>query len=133
MLERCIADAKDQKAEEDEGSEYGSEYDSEEDNEDPNTYESKPQVCTIKEAAKYLVNKKKVAILTGSGVSTLSGVHTHLGKDGLLRQQEKRCSDYNDKEELLTKSKFMSAPTAVWDWHYTFLQEISERKPNIIH
>ena len=67
-----------------EESDYGSEYGSEEDEDKPE-YKSEPKECTSKEAAKYLVGKKNVAILTGSGVSLLSGVKTCIGKDGIPR------------------------------------------------
>ena len=80
-----------------------------------------------------MVGKKKIAVLTGSGVSALSGVVTHIGEDGKERQQEKRFVDYEHADEILTRGRFLKEPSVVWDWLYQFKQNIAECKPNAVH
>ena len=78
-------------------------------------------MCSTKTAAALLAGKKRVAILTGSGISVLSEVKTTIGEDELQRQQEKMFDDHNDPNEILTRTQFMQASEKVWDWHYNFL------------
>ena len=73
------------KNDDEEDGEYGSEYDSEEDNDEKTTYKSMPKVCSSSEAAKHLVGKKMVVVLTGAGVGAVSGVKTYLGPDDRMR------------------------------------------------
>ena len=94
-------------AQTEEGSDYGSEYDSEEDKDDKDMHKSQPQACSSKEAAKFLVGKKSVAILTGQGVSAPSGVQGIAGQDGILRQQEKKYDDIHERREVLTREMFL--------------------------
>ena len=80
-----------------------------------------------------MAGKKKIAVLTGSGISTLSGIQTYIGEDKIERQQEKKYIDYENANEILTRNQFLKQPNAVWDWHYNFIQKVGACKPNIVH
>ena len=45
----------------------------------PVEYKNKPKVCTAKQAAQYMVGRKKITILTGAGISAASGIPTFRG------------------------------------------------------
>ena len=46
---------------------------------EPDEYKDNPVVCSAEEAAQYMVGKKKIAILTGAGISAASGIPTFRG------------------------------------------------------
>ena len=76
-------------------------------------YKMKPQQCTPQEAAKHLVGKKKVAILTGAGVSAGSGIPTFRGQEGFWN--EINCGKYagaSDPKDICTKTFFAEHPEA---------------------
>ena len=114
---------------------YGSEYDSEVDEgeEETQVYKSQPKTASAIEAAKELVGKKKIAVLTGSGVSAISGIQTFKGEDEIQRQQDKMFNDYENVNETLTRGQFQKQPNVVWEWHYNFLQNVGACNPNVVH
>jgi len=72
-----------------------------------------------------LKNAKKVAILTGAGISAESGVPTFRGDDGIWKKFK--------AEELATVDAFMSNPKLVWEWYLWRRQIMSEVGPNPAH
>lgn len=56
-----------------------------------------------------LAGARRVAVLTGAGISAESGVPTFRGKDGLWRQYR--------AETLATPEAFERDPTLVWQWY----------------
>jgi NAD-dependent deacetylase len=68
---------------------------------------------------------KRVAVLTGAGISAESGVPTFRGEDGLWKKFR--------PEELATVEAFMRNPELVWEW-YTYRRELmSKIEPNPGH
>ena len=72
---------------------------------EPKTYKNKPKVCTPKQAALYMIGKKKIAVLTGAGISAASGIPTFRGRNGFWKKS-KRCGESGDPQKLLTNGFF---------------------------
>ena len=72
-------------------------------------YEMKVQIASAEEAAKYLVGKKRVLILTGAGLSAASGIPTFRGQDGFWKTR-KRYGGEADPTEICTKTFFEKNP-----------------------
>lgn len=80
----------------------------------------------LKQAAEVIHNAKRIAVLTGAGVSKESGVPTFRdAMDGLWAK-------YNP-EELATPSAFKANPKLVWDWYQFRRDLVSGAKPNPGH
>ena len=74
---------------------------------------------------KLLGTAKKVAVLTGAGVSAESGVPTFRGDEGLWKKFR--------AEELATVEAFMRNSRLVWEWYIYRRELISSVKPNAGH
>jgi NAD-dependent deacetylase len=72
-----------------------------------------------------LKNSKKVAVLTGAGVSAESGVPTFRGEEGLWKKFR--------AEELANFDAFMRNPELVWEWYQYRRSLIYNIKPNPGH
>lgn len=72
-----------------------------------------------------LKNAKRVAVLTGAGISAESGVPTFRGESGLWKKFR--------PEELANVNAFLSNPKLVWEWYNYRKKLISEVKPNPGH
>ena len=68
---------------------------------------------------------KRVAALTGAGISAESGVPTFRGKDGLWKQYR--------AEDLATPQAFSRDPDLVWEWYNWRRGLIAEKRPNPGH
>jgi NAD-dependent deacetylase len=68
---------------------------------------------------------RKVAVLTGAGISAESGVPTFRGEEGLWKKFR--------PEELATLDAFMANPELVWEWYQYRRKIIQEIKPNPGH
>ncbi len=68
---------------------------------------------------------KKVAVLTGAGISAESGVPTFRGNDGLWKKFR--------AEELATVDAFMDNPALVWEWYLFRRDLMSKVEPNPGH
>jgi NAD-dependent deacetylase len=78
-----------------------------------------------KEFLDALKRAKRVAVLTGAGISAESGVPTFRGTDGIWKKFK--------PEELATVQAFMSNPKLVWEW-YLHRREIAGKiAPNPGH
>ncbi|MBL7190495.1 NAD-dependent deacylase [bacterium] len=68
---------------------------------------------------------KKVAVLTGAGVSAESGVPTFRGEEGMWKKFK--------PEELANFDAFMRNPDMVWEWYEHRKDLMSKVKPNAGH
>lgn len=74
---------------------------------------------------KILARARRVAVLTGAGISAESGVPTFRGKDGLWKQYR--------AETLATPEAFESDPALVWQWYDWRRSLIAPVEPNPGH
>jgi NAD-dependent deacetylase len=72
-----------------------------------------------------IVQAKRVAVLTGAGISAESGVPTFRGKEGLWKKFK--------PEELANFDAFVRNPDLVWEWYSYRKKLIAEVKPNAGH
>ena len=77
------------------------------------------------EAARLLAGAKRVAVLSGAGISSESGIPTFRGEGGLWENYR--------SEELATPQAFARDPELVWRW-YDWRREVCARAlPNAAH
>ena len=76
-------------------------------------------------AAARLSRAERLAVFTGAGVSTESGIPTFRGKDGLWRN--------HDPMELATVGAFERNPRLVWEWYEDRRANIRAAEPNAGH
>jgi NAD-dependent deacetylase len=79
----------------------------------------------IQALAEKLRKARRVAALTGAGVSAESGVPTFRGADGLWRTFR--------PEELATPRAFARDPVLVWEWYDWRRRKVSACSPNAGH
>jgi NAD-dependent deacetylase len=79
----------------------------------------------ILRAAEMMIGAKRVAVLTGAGISAESGVPTFRGKDGLWKQYR--------AESLATPEAFERDPALVWEWYDWRRGIVSKVSPNRGH
>jgi len=72
-----------------------------------------------------LIKAKKVAVLTGAGISAESGVPTFRGEGGIWNKLK--------PEELANFNAFMRNPELVWEWYNMRKNLITNIKPNAGH
>jgi NAD-dependent deacetylase len=82
-------------------------------------------LSAIAQAREWLAVARRVAVLTGAGVSAESGVPTFRGAGGLWRQYR--------PEELATPAAFARDPKLVWEWYDWRRQRIAQAQPNAGH
>jgi len=82
-------------------------------------------VSGIERAAEILGPAKRVAVLTGAGISAESGVPTFRGADGLWRRFR--------AEDLATPEAFARDPKLVWEWYDWRRGRIAAVEPNPGH
>ncbi len=68
---------------------------------------------------------KRVAVLTGAGVSAESGIPTFRGSGGFWSHQR--------FEDLATPEGFAKDPKFVWEWYEAHRRNIAKAKPNAGH
>ena len=90
-------------------------------------FENEPQVCSAKQAAQYMVNKKKMLVITGAGISAASGIPTFRGAGGLWTSEAKSAMD------LLTTEGFKNDPELLWKWHFDFIELVEKKESNDGH
>lgn len=80
----------------------------------------------IRRAAEIIKQSKRIAVLTGAGVSKESGVPTFRdAMDGLWARF--------DPQQLATPQAFQANPKLVWDWYEYRRNMVREAKPNPGH
>ena len=68
---------------------------------------------------------KKIAFVTGAGISQESGIPTFRGKDGLWRNY--------DAMKLATIDAFYDNPKLIWEWYNERRKNIFAAQPNLGH
>ena len=79
----------------------------------------------IDSARRWLAGARRVAVLTGAGISAESGVPTFRGSEGLWRTFR--------AEDLATPEAFERDPKMVWEWYDWRRGLIAGCKPNLGH
>jgi len=79
----------------------------------------------LEQARAWLADANSVAVLTGSGISTESGVPTFRGAGGLWKNYK--------PEELATPEAFAADPRLVWEWYNWRREIIAKAVPNAAH
>jgi len=79
----------------------------------------------MEETQRLLMTARKVAVLTGAGVSAESGIPTFRGPGGLWRNFR--------PEELATPEAFARDPRLVWEWYAWRREIIAAARPNAAH
>ena len=79
----------------------------------------------LQQAGRWLAESKRVAVLTGAGISAESGVPTFRGKDGLW--QGFRATD------LATPQAFARDPKLVWNFYNWRRELLAALQPNPAH
>jgi len=79
----------------------------------------------IPQAKQWLSEARRIAVLTGAGISAESGVPTFRGPDGLWRTHK--------PEELATPGAFARDPKLVWEWYDWRRSLIAKVEPNPGH
>jgi NAD-dependent deacetylase len=79
----------------------------------------------LEEAADALAGARRVAVLTGAGISAESGVPTFRGADGLWKTYR--------AETLATPEAFARDPALVWEWYDWRRGLIAPVRPNAGH
>jgi NAD-dependent deacetylase len=74
---------------------------------------------------KRLKNCRKVAILTGAGISAESGISTFRGAGGVW--------DKVDPMKLATPEAFAKDPKTVWEWYEARRRQVAQAEPNRGH
>lgn len=77
------------------------------------------------EARRWLRAARRVAVLTGAGISAESGIPTFRGQGGLWRQYR--------PEDLATPEAFDADPKLVWEWYNWRRSLIAKAQPNPGH
>ncbi len=72
-----------------------------------------------------LLKTRKVAVLTGAGISAESGISTFRGTDGLW--------DKMDPMKVATPQGFAGDPKGVWEWYEARRRQIAAAEPNRGH
>lgn len=80
---------------------------------------------SLEEARGILAGARRVAVLTGAGISAESGVPTFRGPGGLWKEYR--------PEDLATPEAFRADPRLVWEWYEWRRGLIAEAKPNAGH
>jgi len=96
------------------------------------TYDEKfkPKVVNPVEAAKSLKHCKRIAIMTGAGLSAASGIPTFRGAEGFWTNS---YAGYKDPTIICTMKFFNENPEANWKWHFDFHDILKGKKPNAGH
>ncbi|TIF18099.1 SIR2 family NAD-dependent protein deacylase, partial [Legionella pneumophila] len=79
----------------------------------------------LEEARKRLEEAKRVAVLTGAGISKPSGIPTFRDAEGLWK-------NFNPLD-YATPEAYARDPEKVWAWYAWRIQKVREAKPNPAH
>jgi NAD-dependent deacetylase len=79
----------------------------------------------MEQVRQWLKEARSVAVLTGAGVSSESGVPTFRGTNGLWKQHR--------PEDLATPAAFARDPKLVWEWYDWRRTRIAQTQPNAGH
>lgn len=79
----------------------------------------------LREARRLLQGARRVAVLTGAGVSAESGLHTFRGEGGIWKSYR--------AEDLATPEGFARDPRLVWEWYNMRRGKVASAEPNAGH
>jgi NAD-dependent deacetylase len=79
----------------------------------------------LRKARELVAGARRVAVLTGAGISAESGVPTFRGAGGLWKQYR--------AEELATPEAFARDPRLVWEWYGWRREKVRACAPNAAH
>lgn len=82
-------------------------------------------MSSLSDAQRRLASARRIAVLTGAGISADSGVPTFRGADGLWRNFR--------AEDLATPEAFARDPRLVWEWYDWRRALIAKALPNEAH
>jgi NAD-dependent deacetylase len=82
-------------------------------------------LADLEQAREWVAAAARVAVLTGAGISSESGVPTFRGEDGLWKNYK--------PEELATPEAFLKDPRLVWEWYNWRREVIAKALPNAGH
>lgn len=82
-------------------------------------------MSSLSDAQRRLASARRIAVLTGAGISADSGVPTFRGADGLWRNFR--------AEDLATPEAFARDPRLVWEWYDWRRALIAKALPNAAH
>ena len=88
-------------------------------------YHDRMDDATLTHLADRLRTSRRVTVLTGAGVSAISGVPTFRGQGGLWNGRR--------PEELATPEAFSADPAGVWAWYAWRRELIARCEPNPAH
>ena len=86
-------------------------------------------MCDIGPFMELLGKARRVAVLTGAGVSTLSGIPDFRSSDGLYSKE----FGHMRVESILDIDFFLSHPDVFYDWAREYWFQMDRYCPNIIH
>ena len=95
-------------------------------------YSHSVQVVSPKEAAKHMLGRKNITVLTGAGISVASGIPTFCSQDGAVWKQKSYGGEM-EPTKILTSSFFSANPMAVWEWHHDFHKLLAGKAPSAAH
>lgn len=78
-----------------------------------------------KEIAERFASAKRIAVLTGAGISAESGVETFRGEDGTWSKV--------NVEDVATPQAFERDPVRVWEWYDFRRNKLKSIEPNLAH
>jgi NAD-dependent deacetylase len=79
----------------------------------------------LEQARRLVREARRIAVLTGAGISAESGIPTFRGDGGLWRQFR--------PEQLATPEAFARDPRLVWEWYYWRRSLVAAAAPNAGH
>ncbi|HUQ90335.1 MAG TPA: NAD-dependent deacylase [Bryobacteraceae bacterium] len=79
----------------------------------------------MEQAREWLQQARRIAVLTGAGISAESGIPTFRGAGGLWREYR--------AEDLATPAAFARDPKLVWEWYEWRRSRIAKAEPNAGH
>ncbi len=94
-------------------------------------YSEREEVFTVKmdKLVEAIKNAKKIAVFTGAGVSTLSGIPDFRGKHGVYNSPWKNMN----VEDIISIDFFKENPKIFYEWAEEVWYHLESYEPNIVH
>ncbi|CDW83229.1 silent information regulator protein sir2 [Stylonychia lemnae] len=95
-------------------------------------YKHTPEIISAENAAKHMIGKKHIMILTGAGLSAASGIPTFRGVNGFWNRKNEEDREM-DPQAIMTYKYFYRQPEKNWQWHHDFIELQKRCQPNKGH